>query len=59
MITDMHRRDFLKIAGIGAAAFAALPDIGIAWEDIPSRMGKPITGRKLNIACIGIGGKGQ
>ncbi len=55
----MHRRIFLKIAGIGAAAFAALPDIGMTWADVPSRMGKAITGRKLNIACIGIGGKGQ
>ncbi len=36
----MHRRKFLKIAGVGAAAFAALPDIGMTWADVPSRMGK-------------------
>jgi predicted dehydrogenase len=55
----MERREFLKMAGLGAAAFAALPDIGIAWADVPSRTGKIITGRKLNIACIGVGGKGD
>jgi predicted dehydrogenase len=56
----MERRDFLKTAGYGvaAAAFGALPDIGLSWEDVPSRMGKPVKGRKINVACIGIGGKG-
>jgi predicted dehydrogenase len=54
----MQRRDFLKMAGLGAAAFAALPDIGLTWADVPSRTGKIIKGRKLNIACIGVGGKG-
>ena len=54
----MNRRKFIKTASLGAVAYAALPSIGLAWEDIPSRMGKVITGRKLNIACIGVGGKG-
>ena len=55
----MHRRHFMKTAGLGAVAFAALPDIGISWAAVPSRMGRIIQGRKLNIACIGIGGKGR
>lgn len=54
----MKRREFLKTASLGAVAFAALPNIGISWADVPSRMGKPIVGRKLNVACVGIGGKG-
>jgi hypothetical protein len=54
----MNRRKFVKTASLGAVASAALPSIGLAWEDIPSRTGKIITGRKLNIACIGIGGQG-
>lgn len=55
----MNRREFLKTAGAGAAAFAALPEIGLAWADVPSRQGTFVKGRKLNIACIGIGGKGE
>jgi len=55
----MKRREFMKTASLGAVAFAALPNIGITWADVPSRKGKPITGRKLNVACIGIGGKGN
>jgi predicted dehydrogenase len=54
----MNRRKFIKTASLGAIAYAALPSIGLAWEDIPARAGKVITGRKLNIACIGVGGKG-
>ena len=54
----MKRRDFSKTAGIGAFVFAALPSIGISWADVPSRKGKPVKGRKLNIACIGVGGQG-
>ena len=54
----MNRRKFIKTASLGAIAYAALPSIGLAWDDIPSRTGKVITGRKLNIACIGVGGKG-
>lgn len=55
----MKRREFIKTAGLGAAAFAALPSIGLSWADVPSRKAKIITGRKLNVACIGIGGKGS
>jgi predicted dehydrogenase len=55
----MKRRTFIKTAGLGAAAYAALPSIEWAWGDIPSRTGSVIEGRKLNVACIGIGGKGR
>jgi len=54
----MDRREFMRVTGLGAIAYAALPSIDWAWGDIPSRTGGPITGRKLNIACIGVGGKG-
>ncbi len=55
----MNRRTFIKTAGLGAAAYAALPSIEWAWGDIPSRTGTIAEGRKLNVACIGIGGKGS
>lgn len=55
----MHRRHFMKTAGLGAMALAALPKIKTAWADVPSRMGRIVKGRKLNIACIGVGGKGE
>lgn len=54
----MNRRKFIKTASVGALAYAALPNIGLTWDQIPSRTGRVITGRKLNIACIGIGGQG-
>lgn len=54
----MNRRKFIKTTSLGAIAYAALPSIGLAWDQIPSRTGKVIIGRKLNIACIGIGGQG-
>lgn len=54
----MNRQKFMHTAGLGAIAYAALPNIDWAWADIPSRKGTFIKGRKLNIACIGIGGKG-
>ena len=54
----MKRREFIKTAGLGAAAYATLPPCEWAWADIPSRTGKMIEGRKLNIAAIGVGGKG-
>jgi predicted dehydrogenase len=54
----MERREFLKTTAAGAAAFAALPYIGISWADVPSRSGRIIEGRKLNIAGIGVGGQG-
>lgn len=55
----MKRREFLKSAGVAAAAFAALPDIGITWADVPSRTGSFVTGRKVNVASIGVGGQGR
>jgi predicted dehydrogenase len=54
----MNKRKFIKTAGLGAIAYAALPKIDLAWADIPSRQGAIIEGRKLNIACIGVGGQG-
>ncbi len=51
----MNRRTFMKTAGLGALAYSALPTIEWAWGDIPSRTGNFITGRKLNIAGIGVG----
>ena len=55
----MDRRKFIKTTGLGAMAYAALPKIEWSWADIPSRTGTMIEGRKLNIACIGVGGKGR
>ena len=55
----MNRRNFIRTAGLGAVAYTALPNIEWAWGDIPSRTGQIIEGRKLNIACIGCGGKGR
>ncbi len=54
----MDRRTFIKTTGLAGAAFAALPPFDLAWADIPDRMGTFVEGRKLNIACIGVGGKG-
>ena len=54
----MNRRKFIHTAGLGAIAYAALPKSAWSWDDIPSRNGSIITGRKLNVACIGVGGKG-
>ena len=54
----LHRRSFLASAGAGAATLALLPPSAGA-ADAPVRRGKLIeAGRKLNIACIGCGGKG-
>ncbi|HBS38674.1 MAG TPA: oxidoreductase [Rhodobacteraceae bacterium] len=58
-LDHLNRRDFIKTAGLGALAYAALPGIVWSWDEVPSRTGKIITGRKLNIACIGVGGKGR
>lgn len=55
----MDRRTFIRTTGLGAMAYAALPGAPLAWSDIPSRKGRIITGRRLNIACIGIGGQGR
>lgn len=55
----MKRRDFLKTAGIGISAYVLFPNIGISWADVPSRDAQIIKGRPLNIACVGIGGRGK
>jgi len=61
------RRDFIRVAGIGVAASAfcgrsgadILPGAASAVSNKVIRKGKLITpDRKLNIACIGCGGKG-
>ncbi|MCX6997115.1 MAG: Gfo/Idh/MocA family oxidoreductase [Kiritimatiellaeota bacterium] len=54
----MHRRDFIKTAGLGAAAL--LVARGYAGAERPAlRMGRILpSGQKLNIACIGCGGQG-
>lgn len=52
---DMDRRDFLKVASMGAAALS-LPDFCFAQGEI--RKGKIITDRKINFAAVGSGGKG-
>lgn len=54
----MERREFLKTAGVGVVGYSLLPDIGMAWAGVPSRNATIVEGRKLNIACVGIGGKG-
>ncbi|MFM8334214.1 MAG: hypothetical protein ACKODK_01500, partial [Opitutaceae bacterium] len=56
--SSLDRRSFLASAGAGAATLALLPPSAGA-ADAPVRRGKLIdSGRKLNIACIGCGGKG-
>jgi predicted dehydrogenase len=54
----MKRRTFIRTTSLGALAYATLPPIQWAWADIPSRKGTFVTGRKLNIAGIGVGGQG-
>jgi predicted dehydrogenase len=53
------RRDFIKAAGLGTAALTLNPLEGLAAAGRSLRQGRMIDpGRKLNIACIGCGGKG-
>ena len=54
----MKRRDFLKTAGAGVVGYSLFPDIGMSWAGVPSRNATIIEGRPLNVACVGIGGKG-
>lgn len=52
----MNRRDFLRTSALATAA------VGLPVADIfgaPSREGRIVKGRKLNLACIGCGGKGS
>ncbi len=55
----MNRRDFLKTAGTGAAALATM---GIPWSAFAApgeiRKGEIIQGRRINVAGVGVGGKG-
>jgi len=52
----MRRRDFIKVVGAGAGA-AMLPAPPLLARE-PVRKGKIVKGRKLNIACVGVGGQG-
>ncbi len=56
MPKELIRREFLKAAGLGTAALL-LPRRAAAEE--PLRQGRIVSGRKLNIACVGCGGKGR
>ena len=62
MKPGLNRRDFMKAAGAGAAAIAftgcGSPDLLKTFLPDNGRRGKIITGRKLNIASVGCGGKG-
>ena len=49
----MNRREFLKASALAAAALPAIDTFGA-----PRREGRIVRGRKLNIACVGCGGKG-
>jgi predicted dehydrogenase len=51
----MNRREFIKTGAIAAAA-AGLPVADVFGA--PSREGRLVKGRKLNVACVGCGGKG-
>jgi predicted dehydrogenase len=57
---EMDRRRFLKTAGLGAAALA-LGRIPVAEAGLMRPAFKHLVspGRKMNIACVGAGGKGQ
>jgi predicted dehydrogenase len=53
---QLTRRQFITTAGLGAAALATMPAWAAAAPSI--RKGALVTGRKLNVACVGCGGKG-
>jgi predicted dehydrogenase len=56
--SKLNRRAFLKAAG-AAASLAGLAGCGFLPREAPYIMPKPFSGgRKLNIACIGVGGMG-
>lgn len=56
---ELNRRKFIKVTGIGTAAFTMPFYIGCASIKKP-RLGKIIpANRKLNIAIIGVGGRGK
>ena len=55
---NTNRRDFIKTAGLGAAALTALRTHA-GTDPSAIRMGRIIApDKKLNIACIGCGGQG-
>ena len=52
----MNRRQFLKTSALSTAA------LGLPVADLfgaPNREGRIVKGRKLNVACVGCGGKGS
>jgi predicted dehydrogenase len=54
-----NRRDFIKTAGLGAAALTASRAAAATTDQPAIRMGRIIApDKKLNIACIGCGGQG-
>ena len=54
---DLSRRRFLRTSA-AATSLMAFGNVSLAAEQ-GLRKGKIVTGRKLNIACIGFGGKGS
>ena len=54
---SVTRRQFVHTFGLAALAAASLPNSLIAAGSTP-RFRNLVTGRKLRIACIGLGGKG-
>ena len=56
---NTNRRDFIKTAGLGAAALTAARASAATTDQPAIRMGRIIApDKKLNIACIGCGGQG-
>ena len=53
MAVKMTRREFLKTGALGAAAFTVVPS-----SVLGSTVGKTAPSDKLNIAGVGIGGRG-
>ncbi len=56
MTRTINRREFITTASLGAAGLLALPSLAAAAAP---RQGSIVRGRKLNIACVGCGGKGR
>jgi predicted dehydrogenase len=54
---SISRRSFLKSTALTAAGAAALPGLRALGATV--RQGSLIKGRKINVACVGCGGKGR
>ncbi|HEY8993606.1 MAG TPA: Gfo/Idh/MocA family oxidoreductase [Lacunisphaera sp.] len=54
MNTPVTRRSFLRTAGLGSAAAVAFPHILGAQTS-----GTPSPNNRLNVACVGVGGRGE